>query len=50
MSNLDAKAKEAGQVLFAIGEDNHGVIYFDKDNSTRVQMGGKANSITVNGE
>lgn len=38
LSNLPSTFK-AGQVLFAIDENNKGYIYFDKNSSTRVLMG-----------
>jgi len=41
LSNLPSTFK-AGQVLFAIDENNKGYIYFDKNSSTRILMGSDA--------
>ena len=38
LSNVNSTAKVAGQVLFAVDEDNKGYIYYDKSNSVRILM------------
>ena len=50
ISNLASTPKEAGKVYFALTNNNNGVIYYDQDNSTRIQMSRLANSVTVKGE
>lgn len=37
-SDVNSVAKVAGQILFAVDSNNYGYIYYDKDNSTRVNM------------
>jgi len=37
-SDINNVAKVAGQILFAVDSNNYGYIYYDKDNSTRINM------------
>lgn len=37
-SDVNSVAKVAGQILFAVDSNNYGYIYYDKDNSTRINM------------
>jgi len=37
-SSLNSVTKVAGQILFAVDNDNYGYLYYDKDSSTRINM------------